>query len=75
MKNSYLITSLTIALLSASIGLGFLLEGDAEEPVNNKKNGHQKHQKAYPINQQSEFHIFSCLINTQNQIWEAHLEI
>ena len=51
MKNSYLITSLTIALLSASIGLGFLLEGDAEEPVNNKKNGHQiepPNQVGYP---------------------------
>ncbi|MEC9112562.1 MAG: hypothetical protein VYA85_09885, partial [Verrucomicrobiota bacterium] len=40
MKNSYLITSLIIVLLSASIGLGFLLEGDAEELDNNKKNGH-----------------------------------
>ena len=51
MKNSYLITSLIIALLSASIGLGFLLEGDAEEPDNNKKNGHQiepPNQVGYP---------------------------
>ena len=51
MKNSYLIASLIILLLSASIGLGFLLEGDAEEPDNNKKNGHQiepPNQVGYP---------------------------
>ena len=51
MKNSYLITSLIIALLSASIGLGFLLEGDAEEQVNNKTNEPQiepPNQVGYP---------------------------
>ena len=50
MKNSYLITSLIVCTLSASIGIGFIIDGGAREREKNKS-GNSKaipHQIGHP---------------------------